>query len=289
MKRYVLKKVNKKRIFKKIVYRKELHTFNNTYMFKKLSSSDNINFKKIKNRINSINNYIAKIREKFTSLSYNFLKNSELFFKDLEKNFNTLMSPKVDNFKYISEYYEIPQKYNETIIKVLAQNPNKLFVYWEISNDHISKYLNEYGDTFYELTYPILILENKKNNHRSEIIIDGFANSWYIDIIDDSSTYSVTYARKVSGNMVNLNNNSILKKDEIIHFAKSNNIISPNGHILYNNSNNILFKNIRTNTEYTIPLTNILQSSNNIYSNISKFKEEILDNEHISSNMGNEF
>ena len=74
MKRYVLKKVKEKRIFKKIVYRKELHTFNNTYMFKKLSSSDNINFKKIKNRINSINNYIAKIREKFTSLSYNFLK-----------------------------------------------------------------------------------------------------------------------------------------------------------------------------------------------------------------------
>ena len=289
MKRYVLKKIKEKRIFKKIVYRKELHTFNNTYMFKKLSSSDNINFKKIKNRINSINNYIAKIREKFTSLSYNFLKNSELFFKDLEKNFNTLMSPKVDNFKYISEYYEIPQKYNETIIKVLAQNPNKLFVYWEISNDHISKYLNEYGDTFYELTYPILILENEKNNHRSEIIIDGFANSWYIDIIDDSSTYSVTYARKVSCNMVNLNDNSILKKDEIIHFAKSNNIVSPNGHILYNNSNNILFKNTRTNTEYTIPLTNILQSSNIIYSNISKFKEEILDNEHISSNMGNEF
>ena len=114
------------------------------------------------------------------------------------------------------------------MIKVLAQNPNKLFVYWEISNDHISKYLNEYGDIFYELTYPILILENEKNNHRSEIIIDGFANSWYIDIIDDSSTYSVTYARKVSGNMVNLNNNSILKKDEIIHFAKYNNIVSPN-------------------------------------------------------------
>ena len=37
MKRYVLKKVKEKRIFKKIVYRKELHTFNNTYMFKKLS------------------------------------------------------------------------------------------------------------------------------------------------------------------------------------------------------------------------------------------------------------
>lgn len=289
MKRYVLKKVNKKRIFKKIVYRKELHTFNNTYMFKKLSSSDNINFKKIKNRINSINNYIAKIKEKFTSLSYNFLKNSELFFKDLEKNFNELMSPKKDDFKYISEYYEIPQKYNETIIKVLAQNPNKLFVYWEIADKDIKKYLDEYSDIFYELTYPILILENKKNGNSSEIIIDGFANSWYIDIIDDSSTYNVTYARKVSHNIVNLINNNILNVGEIIHFAKSNNIVSPNGHILYNNSNNVVFKNIKTNTTYTIPLTNILQSSKKIYNNIANLKEEILDNEHITSNMGNEF
>ena len=288
MKRYVLKGIKSRKIFKKIISRKELYTFKNTYILKNLSSRK-INFKKIKNRINNVNNYISKIRVKFNSLSYTHISKSEAFFKELEKDFRTLMSPKKDDFDYISEYYEIPQKYNETMIKVLAQNPNKLFVYWEISNDHISKYLNEYGDTFYELTYPILILENEKNNHRSEIIIDGFANSWYIDIIDDSSIYSVTYARKVSCNMVNLNNNSILKKDEIIHFAKSNNIVSPNGHILYNNSNNILFKNIKTNTEYTIPLTNILQSSNNIYSNISKFKEEILDNEHISSNMGNEF
>ena len=258
-------------------------------MFKKLSSSDNINFKKIKNRINSTNNYIAKIREKFTSLSYNFLKNSELFFKDLEKDFSELMSPKKDDFKYISEYYEIPQKYNETIIKVLAQNPNKLFVYWEIADKDIKKYLDEYGDIFYELTYPILILENKKNGNSSEIIIDGFTNSWYIDIIDDSSTYNVTYARKVSHNIVNLIHNNILNVGEIIHFAKSNNIVSPNGHILYNNSNNVVFKNIKTNTTYTIPLTNILQSSKKIYNNIANLKEEILDNEHITSNMGNEF
>ena len=43
------------------------------------------------------------------------------------------------------------------------------------------------------------------------------------------------------------------------------------------------------NTTYTIPLTNILQSSKKIYNNIANLKEEILDNEHITSNMGNEF
>ena len=159
----------------------------------------------------------------------------------------------------------------------------------KLSDKDIKKYLDEYGDIFYELTYPILILENKKNGNSSEIIIDGFTNSWYIDIIDDSSTYNVTYARKVSHNIVNLIHNNILNVGEIIHFAKSNNIVSPNGHILYNNSNNVVFKNIKTNTTYTIPLTNILQSSKKIYNNIANLKEEILDNEHITSNMGNEF
>ena len=288
MKRYVLKGMKLRKIFKKIISRKELYTFKNTYVLKNLSSRK-INFKKIKNRINNVNNYISKIRVKFNSLSYTLITKSEAFFKELEKDFNNLMSPKKDDFDYISEYYEIPQKYNETMIKVLAQNPNKLFVYWEISNDHISKYLNEYGDTFYELTYPILILENEKNNHRSEIIIDGFANSWYIDIIDDSSTYSVTYARKVSSDILSSKTGNILAKGSILEFAKSNNVISPNGHILYNNSNNILFKNVSTNDEYTIPLVSVLKSSNNIYSNITGFKEEILENEHISSNMGNEF
>ena len=136
MKRYVLKGMKLRKIFKKIISRKKLYTFKNTYVLKNLSSRK-INFKKIKNRINNVNNYISKIRVKFNSLSYTHITKSEAFFKELEKDFNNLMTPKKDNFDYISEYYEIPQKYNETIIKVLAQNPNKLFVYWEISNDYI--------------------------------------------------------------------------------------------------------------------------------------------------------
>ena len=297
MKKYIIRKVNKDLgenfcnagTFKKIVKRNELYTFKNTFNSRHISFKNNLVFKKIRTRVNNINNYISKLKEKFGSLSYELITKSKSFFNTLEKDFPLLINPKKDDFEYISEYYEIPQKYNETSIRVLAQNPKKLFVYWEISDNDISKYLDEYGDIFYSNTTPLLVVENKEKSHKFEIGIDGYANSWYIDIVDDSSTYSITYARKVSCNMVNLNDNSILKKDEIIHFAKSNNIVSPNGHILYNNSNNILFKNTRTNTEYTIPLTNILQSSNIIYSNISKFKEEILDNEHISSNMGNEF
>ncbi len=297
MRKYILRKVNEEtdeefsndRTFKKIVLRKELYTFKNTHNIGFLFFKHGVLFKKVKNKVDNINNYILKLKEKFGSFSYELITKSNSFFKTLEKDFPLLMTPKKDDFEYISEYYEIPQKYNETSIRVLAQNPKKLFVYWEISNDTISKYLDEYGNTFYTHTTPILILENKEKNHCFEIEIDGYATSWYLDIDDSSNTYSVTYARKVSNDIVSTKNINILKSGHIIPFAKSNYIISPNGHILYNNSNNILFKNVSTNDEYTIPLVSVLKSSNNIYSNITGFKEEILENEHISSNMGNEF
>ena len=297
MKKYIIRKVNEDLgenfcnagTFKKIVKRNELYTFKNTFSSSAIFFKNSLVFKKIRTRVNNINNYISKLKEKFGSLSYELITKSKSFFNTLEKDFPLLINPKKDDFEYISEYYEIPQKYNETSIRVLAQNPKKLFVYWEISDNDISKYLDEYGDIFYTSTTPLLILENKEKNHKFEIGIDGYANSWYIDIVDDSSTYSVTYARKVSSDILSSTTGNILAKGSILEFAKSNNVISPNGHILYNNSNNILFKNVSTNDEYTIPLVSVLKPSNNIYSNITGFKEEIFENEHISSNMGNEF
>ena len=115
MKIYVLKGMKVRKIFKKIISRKELYTFKNTYVLKILSFRK-ISFKKIKNRINNVNNYISKIRVKFNSLSYTYTTKSEAFFKELEKDFNNLMAPNKDDFDYISEYYEIPQKYNDTMI-----------------------------------------------------------------------------------------------------------------------------------------------------------------------------
>ena len=32
----------------------------------------------------------------------------------------------------VVEYYDLPYKYNQTVVKVLYQNPTTLFVYWEI-------------------------------------------------------------------------------------------------------------------------------------------------------------
>ena len=36
--------------------------------------------------------------------------------------------------EFLSEYYDLPYKYNKTVVKILAQTPKTLFVYWEISD-----------------------------------------------------------------------------------------------------------------------------------------------------------
>ena len=64
-----------------------------------------------------------------------------------------------------TEYYDLPQKYNKTVVKVLAQTPKTLFVYWEISDADIEKFKKQYGDNFFETTKPVLIIHNDTLNY----------------------------------------------------------------------------------------------------------------------------
>ena len=64
----------------------------------------------------------------------------------------------------IIEHYELPYRYNETIVKILYQTPNTLFVYWDISDKDRKKYLEQYGENFFEVTHPILIVHNDTYN-----------------------------------------------------------------------------------------------------------------------------
>ena len=58
----------------------------------------------------------------------------------------------------IIEYYDLPYRYNQTVVKVLAQTPNTLFVYWDISDEDKNKYIEEYGEYFFNNTKPVLII-----------------------------------------------------------------------------------------------------------------------------------
>ena len=76
----------------------------------------------------------------------------------------------------VVEYYDLPYKYNQTVVKVLYQNPTTLFVYWEISDDDIENYKSTYGDNFFETTKPVLLIYNETMNYKFEIDINDFAN-----------------------------------------------------------------------------------------------------------------
>ena len=101
----------------------------------------------------------------------------------------------INNSTNVVEYYDLPQKYNQTVVKVLAQTPKTLFVYWEISDDDIEKFKNDYGENFFETTKPVLIIHNDTLNYSFEVDINDFANSWYLHVNDSNSDYRIELGR----------------------------------------------------------------------------------------------
>lgn len=82
----------------------------------------------------------------------------------------------------IIEYYDLPFRYNQTTVKVLAQTPTNLFIYWDISDADRNKLIDTYGNYFFENTKPVLIITNETMNYTFEIDINDFANSWYLHV-----------------------------------------------------------------------------------------------------------
>ena len=72
-----------------------------------------------------------------------------------KKTTSTKKSKKVD----IIEYYDLPYRYNETVVKILAQTPNTLFVYWDIADSDREKYIEKLETLTLKYTL-ILIIQN---------------------------------------------------------------------------------------------------------------------------------
>lgn len=141
----------------------------------------------------------------------------------------------------ILEYYDLPYRYNQTIVKILVQTPENLFVYWDISDDDRKNLEEAYGNDFFYNTKPVLIIHNETMNYSFEIDINDFANSWYLKISDPDCKYNIELGRR----FINNNNN------EYIYISSSNELITPNDHVLYNFDNPILFKNVKTNEYFS--------------------------------------
>lgn len=138
------------------------------------------------------------------------------------------------------EYYDLPYRYNQTVVRILAQTPTNLFVYWDISDEDRSSYIKQYGEDFFNNTKPVLIITNKTMNYSFEIEINDYANSWYVHLNDADCDYSVELGRRP----IYANSNIA----EYVHVSTSNDMEMPNNHILFDRlGKSVFFRNIKNN------------------------------------------
>jgi len=158
-------------------------------------------------------------------------------------------SPKAVSNQLVSEfqaeYYDLPYMYNKTIVKILAQSPKMLFIYWEISEDDRNLFKKLYGENFFNNTKPILVVYNDTMNYSFEVEIDDFANSWYLHINDANCDYHVELGRKPIQNKVQQNQSIYIPY--YVYVTSSNEIASPNNRILFDPKiKTIRFRNVKT-------------------------------------------
>lgn len=168
-------------------------------------------------------------------------------------------TPKVE----ILEYYDLPYRYNQTVIKILAQTPTTLFVYWDISDSDRENLINQYGEKFFDETKPVLIIHNESNNYSFEIEINDFANSWYLKIPDSKSVYSIELGRR----QINIYSKNIKPiKQNYLYITSSNKLEVPNNQILLNTLKDVVyFKNAKTNHKEEFKISTFTKNINKIY------------------------
>ena len=152
----------------------------------------------------------------------------------------------------ILEYYDLPYRYNETVVKILAQTPTTLFVYWDISDKDKENFIATFGEYFFNNTKPVLIIDNETMNYRYEIDINDFANSWYLHLPDSNCHYRVELGRRPINHYVSIPN-------DYLPISSSNEMITPNDHILFESiGQTVTFKNIKTNQIQVTSISSIV-------------------------------
>lgn len=208
-------------------------------------------------------------------------KIKEFFGRNPEKT-STLDSVLDKELDFLPEYYDLPYRYNETVVKILAQTPKRLFIYWDISDDDTQKYLKAFGEDFFEKTYPVLLVHNEELNYTCEIPINDFANSWYLDIKDSKCKYTVQLGRKfkevpkfAKETVKIVEEEKINIKNDYIEIVSSNTLEAPNDRVLFEEleeNRTITYRNVKTKEETTKDITNILSSCAKVYNVYDLYK-----------------
>ena len=180
--------------------------------------------------------------------------------KKKEVNTKRKASSKTKTNSSIVEYYDLPFRYNETVVKILAQTPTTLFIYWDISDSDRTAYIEQYGEDFFYKTKPVLLVKNKTMNYHFEVEINDFANSWYLHVNDANCDYSVELGRRWIEYKSNI--------DNYVYITTSNDMEMPNNHILFDKlGRTVFFKNVKNNfiEEKEISSISFIRSIGKIY------------------------
>lgn len=182
----------------------------------------------------------------------------------------------------VLEYYDLPYRYNQTVVKVLAQTPTTLFIYWDISDADRANFVEQYGENFFNYTKPVLVIHNNTMHYSFEIEIDDFANSWYLHVNDSNCEYTVELGRRPKyyneERHIDIANN-------YLYVTSSNIIDSPNDHVLFDKSlKTVYFKDVKTNVVTSKDITSIsfLRNMGRIY-NLYDLQSDFNKNSWINS------
>ena len=177
----------------------------------------------------------------------------------------------------VVEYYDLPYRYNQTVVKLLAQTPTTLFVYWDISDEDRENYIKTYGEHFFEETKPVLIIKNSTMDYSFEVEINDFANSWYLHVNDSKCDYSIELGRRPRSSEAYQK-----METDYIYVTTSNIIESPNDRILFNiDEQKVYYKNVKNNVTTTraISFINSMGKIYNIYDLYNVLYENEKENE----------
>lgn len=214
----------------------------------------------------------TSVKKKSTSVSTQKSTTTKTASKKTTKKTSTKKSStkkvakSISSYDPVVEYYDLPFRYDETVVKILAQTPKTLFVYWDISDKDRKMYVEKYGDDFFNITRPYLIITNQTMNYTFEVEINDFANSWYLHVSDANCDYKIELARKP------IQNSDI----DVVSITSSNKIETPNDRILFDElSKTVFFRNTKTNImhERAVSSLSSLYSLGKIYDIYDIYKE----------------
>ena len=189
----------------------------------------------------------------------------------------------------IAEYYDLPYRYNQTIVKLLYQTPTTLFIYWDISDEDREKFKETYGEDFFEKTKPVLVVHNETKGYSFEVEINDFANCWYLNVNDSKCKYKIELGRKPFEVMYNGEVTAVKTTPKItqnyIPITSSNEVESPNDHILFEKTQEMIyFRNVKDNTitAKNIASLNFVKSIGKVYK-VNDFYKKFYKDEDLDS------